>query len=734
MKKLERMKKLKEKLLTEDIENAKKDAADKGLGFVEHEIPPDEVDEEEVRRSLWVTLKSFIPYTNEWYESMAAEEEMDNLKKIRIEKVKAEDLYTMTKMGRHEEALESMMSETNYDFFYFNKLKLKAEEEGKFKFVSPKDLNIFADFDKSGNRNRLKKAINQVNTFMDEKLTQEMTRLATVDATSKKFTNDSPCVWRGKTKSGENLKCDNSRMRKPPKKNQPPSKMKEGEDDNFYQFCCYHVPFCSSGNHESSEMVKIKQPNSEGFCSECYMLKMKKKPPSLTSEVCPGVVPLVILGGTNSKKVKQIETEGNDDDDGGKPNKKNKRKNVLQCQWAPNPENEKMRAFECMNERMIDPATNQRLPNCPWHLTRCVREHPPGTNAVISVPNIHGLCNMHYLSEYGVYPPELEFPFPGMRMRQNKDFWKNFSRHFAAPPFEPPPDILCVPYQEPGKADNVFDWLKKKQRYAIYLRNYFLYSELAAIRIQSCFRMYRVKKIHLELKDKKTPKLRMEAAITIQTQMRRFLETRYMKEKRKLYNFSCTQIQRIFRGWSTRQELRRQWAARRIQKFMKLLHFLKFRDTVIMVMQLRRLFQHRVKTACYLQRILRGYSARLFVFNKRFYNIISRVSAKKIQRWYRFHHERRNRKPWVPPSEEWARKQCAKKLSRMILELYLNSKRRKQLLVTMNKSAPEVQRLVRGFLAKQGRKKLSFLRNALRNWMKPEFAIKLFSKEDILIN
>ena len=58
-----------------------------GLNFVNHELPPDEVDEKEVEQSTWASIKTFIPYTNEWWEARRAEEEMDALNKIRVEKI-----------------------------------------------------------------------------------------------------------------------------------------------------------------------------------------------------------------------------------------------------------------------------------------------------------------------------------------------------------------------------------------------------------------------------------------------------------------------------------------------------------------------------------------------------------------------------------------------------------------------------------------------------------------------
>ena len=192
MKKLERQKKAKQVAHAEEVERMKQTAAEKGQGFVEYELPPDEVDEDQVKRSLYTSFMTFIPYTNEYYEALAAEEEMDDLTKIRIEKVKASDLYSKTKTGHHEEALESMMAETNYDFFYFNKLKMKMEEEGKFKFRMPDNKSLFASLDSGPNRNRLRKAINQVYTGLDAKMTDELQRMGQVSSAGRAAASPRP--------------------------------------------------------------------------------------------------------------------------------------------------------------------------------------------------------------------------------------------------------------------------------------------------------------------------------------------------------------------------------------------------------------------------------------------------------------------------------------------------------------------------------------------------------------
>ena len=87
---------------------------EQGLGFEAHELPP--LDEEgdnalelQVKKTFWQSLKALLPGSDEAFEGAMAEEEMDNLQKIEIEKAKAQDLLALTKIGRHEEALDTMM-------------------------------------------------------------------------------------------------------------------------------------------------------------------------------------------------------------------------------------------------------------------------------------------------------------------------------------------------------------------------------------------------------------------------------------------------------------------------------------------------------------------------------------------------------------------------------------------------------------------------------------------------
>lgn len=167
-----------------------------GLEYEEVELPPDVVKREDVAKSLIHTIKSLVPYTQEYYEGLKAEEEMNDLQKIRIEKSRAQELISKTRVGRHDEALEEMMDETNNDFYYFNKLKYQETLKGKFKYHPP-TLDPFRFM--SRGQNRLRKAVGQQFGLLDDSLLKqlrahgrEMAGLGMKIQEEK----DEPCSWR----------------------------------------------------------------------------------------------------------------------------------------------------------------------------------------------------------------------------------------------------------------------------------------------------------------------------------------------------------------------------------------------------------------------------------------------------------------------------------------------------------------------------------------------------------
>eukprot|EP01038_Epipyxis_sp_PR26KG_P006965 gene6965-9520_t len=736
MKRDDRMKQRKAADRKEHMDNIMKVAEEAGLDFVDYELPPDEVDEEEVKKSVGASLLALIPFTQAYYESAAAEEEMDNLKKIRIEKVRASDFLAMSKMGKHDEALEQMMAETNYDFFYFNKLKMKMEEEGRFKFERA-NLNPFQELDRSSNRNRIKRALhaNYAMPGFNDSINQHRNKVADMPEQVKV---EETCMWRGKNKTGEVLKCNNLRLRLNNfekdddessvggessivsmwDKNKS-SKNKKKQSSNY---CCYHHSTCINYHPDK---VKINTPNPMTLCTECFVTNgSNTKLIPLTLETCPGVAPANIL--SLSKIKKKIELA---DDIVLKPKSQSRKNKSHLCQWEPT--NEKIRGYSCNNPICKDPDTGIAYSDtCAWHLRVCVLSHPINSNNnIILIPNQFGLCQMHHIAMHAIPPPNIPFPYPGMALKKGADWWKNNrGRHWATPRFDPKPDVSWNEYEIatwPQDALEAIDYILRK---TIYFYKRFWRSKKSALLIQKRFRRYQFERFHIEKKLLNSVKPRIYGAIKIQNQMRRYLADKNTREMRKRCRAAIMLLQRIYRGHHVRLTLYRDWAIRRIQKFMKRLHFLKFRDTVIMIMQLRILFTKKHKLCIKIQRLYRGYYARVVVFQMKLFNIITRRCVRVIGNYYWIYRRKKPKRVVIPPSEQWILNQFMKKLAHMILELYLDQRKRRQLAEHLNESAPSIQKLVRGFLAKLGTKKMSYLRYAIRSWCQPKYAIEFMDK------
>ena len=112
-------------------------AQELGLGYKEPELPKDHVDEASINKTNMASVLALVPFTKEWKEARVAEDEFDNLPQIQLEKEKARALLEMVRIGQQDRALDSLLQETNNDFFYFNKLRTKLEAEGKYKYVAP---------------------------------------------------------------------------------------------------------------------------------------------------------------------------------------------------------------------------------------------------------------------------------------------------------------------------------------------------------------------------------------------------------------------------------------------------------------------------------------------------------------------------------------------------------------------------------------------------------------------
>jgi hypothetical protein len=266
--------------------------------------------------------------------------------------------------------------------------------------------------------------------------------------------------------------------------------------------------------------------------------------------------------------------------------------------------------------------------------------------------------------------------------------------------------------------------------YFTYFRNKRIHGKRCATKIQAWYRGCKRRRLHADIRYTRQIYVRLRSVTLMQAVARRYMATNVVKRMRALYRRCAIQIQRIYRGFWCRKQLKIDWAARRLTKFMKTLHFFRFRDAVIMIMQLRRLFKKRTQLTILIQRVFRGYSARVYAHHKRFWFILSKVSAYRIQRRYRAHLELKRAVPWLPPGEAWMLRQCARKICTLLYKLHQDRAQRRLLRAAMQRCAVPIQRVVRGFLARTGAKKMANMRQAIRNWAQPRVATEFM--EDFL--
>lgn len=209
---------------------------------------------------------------------------------------------------------------------------------------------------------------------------------------------------------------------------------------------------------------------------------------------------------------------------------------------------------------------------------------------------------------------------------------------------------------------------------------------------------------------------------------RRYNARKYYIKRRELLMGCVLKIQTLFRGYVTRVYICRVKAAKRIQRLLKRFRIWKFQDAVIMVMQIKIGFRTRLKTIVFIQRVIRGFNARCFVFNKRMVNFLRKRACAIIIRGYRRFVFRRSRLNFQYPTEQWVRDTCGRKLALMLWDMICDRHQRGVLAYYLQQCAPVMQRLVRGFLARRGVKALKYMRKSLRTWCQPEFANEYFRK------
>ena len=640
-----------------------------GIADFNHDIPPDEVDEHDVERTWYHAFKSMIPYTNSWYEARAAEEEMDGLKAIRVERKKAEDLLALAKNPKRSlEALDKLMSETNNDFHYFNRLmqtKMKeVDKDGKPKYVQPEPKrNPFRDA--AGGKNRVKKAVKKPYQMIDE---AALKSFETLSGAGKKGTDiegynpadeEASCSWRGKSSNGEWLKCTNLRQRHPYLVVYKPS----GEETpKILKYCGYHQPKCIDIDvHEAEGDPPLLDPsnaNMYGYCNLC--LKTAKDVdtsiPSSTADTAPGVTPVDIA--LEAQKSAAAEAAKEDD--------KFQLHEGMICRWKPNQKESltHVREYVCKNVIYRNPVTGALIPYCAMHAKGCVMDH--GTDGgIIDVPNIYALCAMHHMALHKCEPSPVAFPYPGMVHKGAATAWRRRAGHWAAPKWKPMDVQHAKEFDvyAPEGLEHIKNQLQKVYNFT-RIR---IYGRRAALKIQSLWRKYVHHKRHLQLWHERQKVLRVNKSIIIQSQMRRFLGARRAGERRKMHLNFVMWISSHYRGYIYRQKQRRNKASRSISRFFKYIKSLKFKESVWMLIYIKRALKDKIEKSILIQKMVRGLLARRYVRSIFLYRFHCNYRARQIGRTLRKCMNRIRRSRVVrPPNEAIMHALVARRLGYML--------------------------------------------------------------------
>lgn len=738
-----------------EIEREKKLMQEKldrlGLNYQELEVPPDTVEQKDVAKSILSTIRSLIPYTQEYYEAKAAIEELNDLLKIRVEKSIAKELVVKAKTGKHDEALEEMLAETNNDLFYFNKLKYKQEQEGKWKYEGPIE-DPFKYL--SRGHNRLRKAFTKPFALLDDNVIKKLEvhgRTLSTKGNILQEEKTNHCAWRGKhPNSEEDLKCVNSRacfyFRK--------IMNKRGiEEPEYIAFCHYHALSCL-GNHEQYP-PRIVIPNSEGLCNECYLHKIKHPAPQLTMEAAPGVVAVNLIqlednqaDNTTFQELKELQEDFEQEErpkaeynpaiartyssvtvntaptNEGEGDDAELTDDSICC-WRPNADESLtyMRGYICKNKVFRNPKTKTLRRTCAMHMKQCYFNHESG-GGLIEIPNTLGLCMMHHIAVVGKPPKRKTFPYPGMERKLREKGWLVKAAHWAAPSWPPMPAIRVnkKKYVAPEKPEGYLNVLRETARLMTFNRTKKLYGKLAATIIQKNFRGYRLRGLHKKEWYKKRIPLRREAIVRIQAIMRGCLGRKRVQELKWRFFRCALNVQRIFRGWIIRCLVRKHLAAMRIQRAFRQSTRKKFFRTVMAVISVHNILKKREVAAKLLQAAVRGYFAR------------KRIRKYKRKLYFKFNSAailitrlfmKLKRAKLVIQARDvvnW-RYLVARKLAKLLIDLYSHWKHNQHIQRIIMRAAPLIQRQFRGYVGRIRSKRLKHLKNCLLEWLNPQFAV-----------
>lgn len=215
--------------------------------------------------------------------------------------------------------------------------------------------------------------------------------------------------------------------------------------------------------------------------------------------------------------------------------------------------------------------------------------------------------------------------------------------------------------------------------------------------------------------------VRSAKIIVIQCQFRRFLHSTLARRKREVFTNAAINVQKCIRGFFGRKFVRRHKAAIVLQNSSKTFKDRRFFNMVMMVVQLRGVLKRREDACIYIQKVCRGYLVRNRIFSER---------LKSLDRYHRaavfitkLYGAYKQKKIKLKNEQILLRRnKLLCRLAYMIEDLFFQRKDYRELVVVMNRSAPVMQAVVRGFIAVRAAKRMIFLRKAMVSWCDPHHA------------
>lgn len=383
-----------------------------------------------------------------------------------------------------------------------------------------------------------------------------------------------------------------------------------------------------------------------------------------------------------------------------------------------------MRGYICTNKVFYNAEAKRYLPMCAMHLKSCIKSHGDGLSVPIDIPNIHGLCNSHHIANFGSVPVPVPFPYPGVERKLKNKGWLVKPSHWGAPTWPPLKPRMCTKKYRPlAKPQTYIEKMQVLAREIRYKKRKKEFGRLAAIAIQAMFRGYRVRHSHKMILLKQKIPYRAERVVQIQCQMRRYLSLQSVKRRRILFHASALNIQKVYKGFLVRRWFKRNQAARVLQRAAKMWKDRHFFSTVMMMIQLKRLFQRRIDASIQIQRIIRGYLSRLH-FSRYRQQILMKfsTSAMILQMLFKKHQRYLAEQRRLAKLRD--KTKFMKKLAYLVEELYFQRKERHRLKLLVFNAVPVIQALIRGYLGRSRGQRMKFLRKALKTWCQPHYAVE----------